>query len=284
MIINGNLFLNEIVILKEQIETEVIFEAVNKALKEMYEREEARKQLKPITKLHSFLKERWKSRIKSKEELLERKNEQKRFKEVLRLTLQQITEVNPEIKSKIKEITNDNVAWDTDSTNGDNCFYFDGHSYPRVLINFKGINNFLNGFNFKNPNNKIVKKFLVYHEYGHLYEFLKSYVLTGNGKIVDTRNDSTEKVSDSEGKANSFAIDGMYRKDRRELLKNTSENIEDFEKSKKEMENLKNKKEIKISDVYRSGTLKNSEKLEKTLRSIEKERNNLKEENKIFNY
>jgi hypothetical protein len=50
------------------------------------------------------------------------------------------------------------------------------------------------------------------------------------------------------------------------------------------MENLKNKKEIKASDVYRSGTLKNSEKLEKTLRSIEKERNNLKEENKIFNY
>jgi hypothetical protein len=233
MIINGNLFLNEMVILKEQIETEVIFEAVNKTLKELYEREEARKQLKPITKLHSFLKERWKSRVKSKEELLERKEEQKRFKEVLQLTLQQISVVNPEIKNKIKEITNDNIVWDTDNTNGDNCFYFDGYSYPRVLINFKKINNFLNGFNFKNPNNKIVKKFLVYHEYGHLYEFLKSYVLTGNGKIVDTRNDSTEEVSDSEGKSNSFAIDGMYRKDRRKLLKNTSENIEDFEKSKK---------------------------------------------------
>lgn len=136
MIINGNLFLNEMVILKEQIETEVIFEAVNKALKELYEREEARKQLKPIIKLHSFLKERWKSRIKSKEELLERKEEQKRFKEVLQLTLQQIAAANPEIKNKIKETIN--------NTNIDEYFYSDGYSYPKVLINFTKINSFFN--------------------------------------------------------------------------------------------------------------------------------------------
>lgn len=136
MIINDNLFLNEMVILKEQIETEVIFEAVNKALKELYEREEARKQLKPITKPHSFLKERWKSRIKSKEELLERKEEQKRFKEVLQLTLQQISAANPEIKNKIKETIN--------NTNIDEYFYFDGYSYPKVLINFTKINSFFN--------------------------------------------------------------------------------------------------------------------------------------------
>lgn len=136
MIINGNLFLNEMVILKEQIESEVIIEAVNKALKELYEREEVRKQLKPITKLHSFLKERWKSRIKSKEELLERKEEQKRFKEILQLTLQQISAANPEIKNKIKETIN--------NTNIDEYFCFDCYSYPKALINFTKINGFFN--------------------------------------------------------------------------------------------------------------------------------------------
>ena len=78
----------------------------------------------------------------------------------------------------------------------------------------------------------------------------------------------------------------MYRKERRELLKQAETKLKDFEESEKKLrpENLKREMIINLNDIYRSGTLKNSEKLEKTLHSIEKERSNLKEENKIFNY
>lgn len=68
--------------------------------------------------------------------ILERKKEQKRFKEVLQLTLQQISVVNPEIKNKIKETIN--------NMNIDEYFYFDGYNYPKVLINFTKINSFFN--------------------------------------------------------------------------------------------------------------------------------------------
>lgn len=55
---NGNI-VNTITESEEEVN--VLFETVNKALKELYAAEEAKKTLRPLNRLKMFLKERWKN-------------------------------------------------------------------------------------------------------------------------------------------------------------------------------------------------------------------------------
>ena len=119
---------------------------------------------------------------------------------------------------------------------------------------------------------------MIMHEYGHLFEFLKEVVETGKveikgtvGLALDGRYDELENL---EGKANAYAIDNMYRKDRRELLKNSQGyKKEEIIKSNKAVKAAKNQEaeKIKMTDFYISGTNKNSKMLSKTVNSIELE-------------
>lgn len=283
---NGNI-VNTITESEEEVN--VLFETVNKALKELYAAEEAKKTLRPLNRLKMFLKERWKNPSMIRGVSISKKNnEYRRLKEIEEAAISTICKIEPNLKNKMKEILDDEPGWYASNSNdGNNKVYDDGINAPYLMLNFEKFkNNILNGFVFKNPNQKIIRKFLLLHEYGHLFEIFKYYILTGDIKIINTLAASIEDVEDSEGKANTFAIDNMYRKERRELLKQAETKLRDFEESEKKLrpENLKREMIINLNDAYRSGTLKNSEKLDKTLRSIEKERNNLKEENKIFNY
>ena len=83
-----------------------------------------------------------------------------------------------------------------------------------------------------------MKKLIILHEYGHLYNFLKDFIETGKAEIVDTlsanRKDRKDRI-DSEGKANAYALENMYRKDRRELIKNSDLNNERIKKAKESL-------------------------------------------------
>ena len=93
-------------------------------------------------------------------------------------------------------------------------------------------------------------------------------------------NGKTSDVVDSEGKANAYAIDNMYRKDRRELLKKSGLKNSDLKASEERL----NKGHYK-SDEYLAGTRKHSKTVERILNSIDKESGikRLREEI-IFNY
>ena len=118
-----------------------------------------------------------------------------------------------------------------------------------------------------NAKNRI-RKFIIMHEYGHLYEWLKDMVEKNEGYIIDTNDPDIQKVTDSEGKANAYAIDNMYRKDRRELLKNSKLKMKDFEDSENHLSQSHYK-----SDEYKAGTRRHSKTLKRTLDSLKEDVN-----------
>ncbi len=150
--------------------------------------------------------------------------------------------------------------------------------------NIVGKNRYLNGFDFKGSDLKKVEntiwKFIIMHEQGHLFNYLVQLIETGTVRPVGTamfnfsENDKKD-VNDSESSTNAYAIDNMYRKDRRELIKNS-----DLDKTysnkdlKKYMENRKGEeRDYKDFDkIMKVGTRRHSKKLRKVLKSIEKEK------------
>ena len=83
-----------------------------------------------------------------------------------------------------------------------------------------------------------MKKFIILHEYGHLYNFLKDFIETGKAEIVDTLS--------------------ANRKDRIELIKNSDLNNERIKKAK---ESLKKEDGVyNIKDDYLIGLDKFSKK------------------------
>lgn len=72
-----------------------------------------------------------------------------------------------------------------------------------------------------------------------MFEYFKHYIITGEYKIVDTLSGKKEEITDSESNANNYALKNMYRKDRRELLKNSDLSKEKIKNAKKDLDNLK---------------------------------------------
>ena len=125
---------------------------------------------------------------------------------------------NTKIKSKRIKCVN--------SINGTGVSIMDykGEKIPYLLIDtVSGLGNSVNGIVFDIPDEEIAKKissFILLHEIGHIYEFLKERIEKGAASLIDTLNEKDrEKVVDSEGKATAYAFYNMYIKNRRELLK-----------------------------------------------------------------
>ena len=163
---------------------------------------------------------------------------------------------------------------------------------PVIFLNLKNKRPNTYDFFFKSKDPRIqslIREFILRHEFGHAYEYIKDYVEKGEAKIIDNETDfkngtaTSKEILDSEGKANAYAFDTMYRKDRRELLKNSPIKVKSLEKAK----NKAREKNIKkVETLGRAGADKHSKTLRNTLKSIKKEnkhKKELKEEN-YFNY
>lgn len=117
----------------------------------------------------------------------------------------------------------------------------------------------LNGFYFETRDSdvaRIIRKFIIMHEYGHLYEYMKNYVKTGEKRLIDTVSSSSEERQNSEGKANAYAFDNMYIRDFEKLTKHSNIKDDDFLKRLKSKE-----KETQIEKDYKEGTKKYSKRL-----------------------
>lgn len=67
---------------------------------------------------------------------------------------------------------------------------------------------------------KIWNKMNALHEYTHVFDYLKKYIETGKGSLgIKGTYELTDKVKDVEGSAMAGETDLLYRKDRREVLK-----------------------------------------------------------------
>ena len=258
-----------------------LLEARTKRQQELGEFEMAKKELDPIYKIRNYVKNKWTNRPKTKEEYKKMKEEFLRLQYIISVASELILKNDKRMEQYIKDISKVEPKWDIRGNRVDQFTQDKYSKYPYITIN-TDLFYYGNGFKVDDKNladKKVLKRFIINHEYGHLYEYLKKFIEGDNNpKIVDTMNGDTKEVLDSEGKANAYAFDNMSRKQRMDFIKRTKENKESFNKSNKNIKkSLDEKSDILASDLYKAGLSKHSKTLEKTLDSIEKE-------NKYFNY
>lgn len=238
--------------LKEEMTLEdcvVFLEAVSKEMKEKGQREMWKQYSSVLYKLNSYFTKKWNKPRKTKEEHLQKKEEQKRFAEIK----EYFEKANPSeetkkfyrekmekypnypIDSEATEYTRDSVS--PAGTNPYALSIIYNRNYDFSFL--KDAKRWVNGFTFDKSDIKKVEpliwKFVILHEEGHLYDFAKKYIETGRMSTLGTAqalygsDDEYKQGVDMESEANSQALKTMYRKDRREFLKQTSTTKKDIE-------------------------------------------------------
>lgn len=252
----------------------VLYEAVSKEQKEAGQREMWKLEQNVINKVEKYFNKKWTDikNLKNKKVEKERLEDLKKYfknyepsEETIKWFKEKIG-VKPEFP--IGSVSNP----ESNSPGG-----VEGYRLFTTFVrdfnvkNITGKNRYLNGFDFTEENAKkfenIIWKFIIMHEQGHLYNYLIQAIEKGTVQPVGTAmfnfsEKDKKDVNDSEVGANAYALDNMYRKDRREFLKNS--NVKEAEK----LERLK--------DAYTKGLSNKSKTYKKTKESIEKE--------KYFNY
>lgn len=244
-------FLKEKMTLKD---CTIFLEAVSKEMKEKGQREMWKQYSSVLYKLNSYFTKKWSNPKKTKKDYLQKKEEQKRFVEIkeyferynpsekTKKFYREKMEKYPDypINSKKTEYTRDSAI--PAETNPYALSIIYNRDYDFSFL--KDSNRFINGFTFDKSDIKKVEpliwKFVILHEEGHLYDFAKKYIETGNVSILGTAeafygsDDEYKHGVDMESEANSQALKTMYRKDRREFLKQTSTTKKDIENISKD--------------------------------------------------
>lgn len=246
---------------EEDFRTPFLTEVVSKEQKEKAQRIMNQTYIEPFKRLRLYLLEKW-SHPKTKNEYLKRNEEFAAFNKLAKILKKtKYKHENPAniiYKSVLKTSSKRVHVFNSYGGIGTQVRELEGEKVPYLLIDpqFR-ISKNVNGFKFNSSDDEIreiVNKFILSHELGHIYEYLKDLVENGRTELVDTyREQDRNKVTNSESKANSYAIDNMYRKDRRELLKDGKPGNSEREKE------------------YTDKISKYSKTYNKTLKSIQKE-------------
>ena len=238
----------------------ILMEAITPEQKEKGQRVMNQKAIEPFEKIRNYLVNKWKNRRKTKEDYKKKKEEFLRYNIIIELLKDNKLESKKtkDADNYVKNITGEKPKIITYKNKNFSGLVADYQGLPKLVLRTE-VDEYSNGLKFSNLEKKEIRenirKFIIYHEYGHLYEFLKNFIETGKAEIIDTQTARPSEVIDNEGKANAYAIDNMYRKDRRELLKN-SEPDENNQYSKR----------------YYNGLKKHSKTYQKIKDSIEKEK------------
>ena len=210
----------------------LLYEAVTPEQKEAGQREMWKIEQNVINKIDNYFNKKW-----SKIENLKNKKEEKKRIDDLKKYFKSYEPNEDSIKwFKEKIGTSPKMPISiVDNDKSSNPGGVDGLRLQTTFVknfnvkNIVGKNRYLNGFDFKGSDLKKVEntiwKFIIMHEQGHLFNYLVQLIETGTVRPVGTamfnfsENDKKD-VNDSESSTNAYAIDNMYRKDRREFLKN----------------------------------------------------------------
>lgn len=238
----------------------ILVERMSKEQQEAGQREMAKRDLEPFIRLKKYFVNKWKNT--GIEGLKNKKIELERYKEIIRDSVKESKLTSPELKEFLKKEMGFNPKFKVEKNPEYFSFAFDDETFEKkILLNKDYMDSYsnYNGIYFKNADKirPLIKKFLIGHEYGHLYDFLKRYIETGKKDTVDTSTGKDEEVENSEGSANAYSIDNMYRKDRSNLLSKAG---------KIPPEMIEYSKDKKLNDLYYNGTVKKSKYFNKIIR------------------
>ena len=221
----------------------ILMEAITPEQKEKGQRVMNQKAIEPFEKIRNYLVNKWENRRKTKEDYKKKKEEFLRYNIIIELLKDNKLESKKtkDADNYVKNITGEKPKIITYKNKNFSGLVADYQGLPKLVLRTE-VDEYSNGLKFSNLEKKEIRdnirKFIIYHEYGHLYEFLKDFIETGKAEIIDTQTARHSEIIDNEGKTNAYAIDNMYRKDRRELLKN-SEPDENNQYSKRYYDDLK---------------------------------------------
>ena len=187
--------------------------------------------MEPINKIKKYFFNKWDNLHDVKQKSLEKK----RYNEVLQ-SLKSI-EIDRDIGNYIKNVTGKYPESSFIGRDVVNHFVELYKGIPAIGLNTEEQKN-INGISFNNDKKeirKLVRQFIILHEYGHLYNYLKQYIETGEYKIVDTMFGNKDEVTNSESDANNYTFNNIYRKGRRELLANSDLTKEKINNAKDEL-------------------------------------------------
>ena len=271
-----------------------ILEGVSKEQKEIAQRAMAKEDMKIAVQLKKYLDNKWKN---NKKDLKQAKLEYGRLFLITKKIAEFGSKSDPEMKEYLNKVMGMAPQWLTYKSNDDTSKFVVDKSNskpPRVMLATGKINDIApRDFDFDNLEDskieKLVRQGTALHEYGHLYDWLKEYIETGKvenfqGTMDLVRDGKYEELEKREGVANAYFIDNTYRKDRRELLKN-SKGFKDLDKSIKAVNDERKKVEgtkLTLTDLYRYGTNEESKTLNPTLKSIRLEEANKSKELKTI--
>lgn len=237
----------------------VFVEGASKELKEMGQREMWKLYSDVLYRLNEYLTKKWAGKKIIKENILKKREEQKRFAEIKewfesykpseatrKWYLEKLKKYpNYPIQSKNIELTSDDIDVVPAETNPYTMSILYKRNFDFSFLNDS--RRFVNGFTFdKSDISKIeplIWKFVILHEEGHLYDYIKRYVETnrmphldaiGTMRALTGTDEEYKQGMESEGSATNQALKNMYRKDRYEFLKQTTTKKEDIENIKKE--------------------------------------------------
>ena len=239
-------------------------EAISKAQQEMSQREMAKRDLDPFVRLKRYFMNKWHNT--GINGLKNKKIEIERYKEIIRDSVKESKLTSPELKDFLKKEMGFNPKLQVikpDEKNRNAFGYDDETDKKFMMIDKDNIRNTTSSagliFYDNNEIKDIIAKFIIGHEYGHLYDFMKRYIETGIKMTVPTMARTPEEydaTKKSEARASKFSIYNMYRKDRWELLKrivemiNPNDSNEDIEEYLKELGvELEGNKEEKDNNI-----------------------------------
>lgn len=174
-----------------------LLEARTKRQQELGEFEMAKKELDPIYKIRNYVKNKWINRPKTKEEYKKMKEEFLRLQYIISVASELILKNDKRMEQYIKDISKVEPKWDIRGNRVDQFTQDKYSKYPYITIN-TDLFYYGNGFKVDDKNladKKVLKRFIINHEYGHLYEYLKKFIEGDNNpKIVDTMNGDTKEI------------------------------------------------------------------------------------------
>ena len=225
---NSEMFLNEYDII-------CLVEGRTKEQQEKGQREMAKQALELLYIIKEFFLKRWYSGRNVKRNALEKT----RYNEILK-SLKSI-QMHKDIREYVKNVTGKDPESCSMGKYFQNCLVELARGVPVIGLD-REEHEYANGIKF-NLNSKQMRKnvrqFIILHEYGHLFDYFKHYIITGKYKITGTFGGKKEEITDSESSANNYALKNMYRKDRRELLKNSDLSKEKIEDAKRDLNDPK---------------------------------------------
>lgn len=253
-----------------------INEKITKAQQEIGQREMNKIYSDPFIKLNEWFNEEWKNKPKNKIYFLQKQ----RIDFLNKAFNEQKNKSNEEIQNYLKSVNGQELKAQVLKGNGNGVYDNNGKILPQLFIDptfQKSAKRIINGICFKLEDNEFLelclRRFLILHEYGHLFEYMKDYVLYGKAKIIKTLADNIDEVQCSEGKANDYAIKNSYRKDILYMFLNSE--LTDKELNQQVIDRLKDMKRNKetekdANDIinYRTGTAKYSESFKDKLKTI----------------